>query len=128
MRKVLLALLLMFGVSTLAHAQTSIVFTWSDAGNASTPACTGTVTTSCLTTFTLTDTTAATVVSSTIASNATTFTYTPTGGIPFGYSHTFSLTISGKSSTGTTVTSSPATTTVSSNTLNAPTGFSAVTQ
>lgn len=128
MRKVLLALLLMFGFSTLAHAATSIVFTWSDTANASIPACTTTVTTSCLTTFTLTDTTTGTVISSAIPSTTLTYTYAPTGGIPFGYSHSFSLTVNGINAAGTTVASAPVTTTVTSSVLNAPTGFSAVTQ
>jgi hypothetical protein len=128
MRKVILALLFLCGFSPLAHAATSIVFTWSDTSNASTPACTTTVTTSCLTTYTLTDTTTGTVITSTIPSATLTFTYTPTGGIPFGFNHTFSLTISGVTATGTTVVSAPATTTITENVLNAPTGFSAVTQ
>jgi hypothetical protein len=129
MRKILLALFMAFGISTLAHAQaTKIVFTWSDSANASIPACTGTVTTSCLTAFTLTDTTANTVVSSTIASNLTTYTYTPTGGIPFGYNHSFSLVVTGKDSSGNVITSPAATTSVTYSVLGAPTGFSGVAQ
>lgn len=128
MRKALLALILFCGFPVLAQAATQIVFTWSDTGNAGVPACSATVTTSCLTTFTLTDTTASTVVSSTIPSSTLTFTYTPIGGIPFGYNHTFSLTVSGKDVNGNAVTSSAVSTSISSSILNAPSGFSAVTQ
>jgi len=128
MRKYFISVALVFGMTTFSHAATSILFNWTNTANAGVPACTVTVTTSCMTAFTLTDTTTGTVVSSTIPFTILTYTYTPASGIPFGYNHSFSLTVSGKDASGNAVSSLPATTSVISNILNAPTGFSAVIQ
>lgn len=117
---VLLALLLV--LSEPAWAATSVLFNWTN----SNPVCSATVTTSCVKSATLTDTTTNTVISSTIT--ADTFTYTPTGGIPFGWTHTFSLVLNGVDASGNAVTSAPATVTVSNSTLNPPTGFTATLQ
>ena len=123
MKKYLLLALLSF--TPLAHAATQIVFTWT---YGSTPACSSSVTTSCITAFILTDTTTNTVVSSTIAGNATTFAYTPSGGIAFGYSHGFSLVATGVDGAGNKATSSASTTTVTYSVLAPPTGFTASVQ
>lgn len=120
-----LALLAIFLVLPLSsYAATSVLFNWSNAN----PICSTTVTTSCVKSATLTDTTTNTVVSSTIAADATTYTYTPTGGIPFGWSHSFSLVLNGVDASGNAITSAPATVTVTNSTLNPPTGFTATLQ
>lgn len=90
------------------------------------PVCGGTVLTSCVKAMTITDTTASVVVSSTIAPSATSFIYTPAAGtLIFGYSHTFSLVITGVDANGTTITTSPLLATVTDNGLLPPTAFGA---
>lgn len=126
MMKLVLALLL-FSSSAFAQSP-GIVFTWSSNGNPGVPACSTTVTTSCLTTFTITDTTSAPVViSSTIPSTVLTYTLTPE---PAPGAHTYSLALSGKDQTGKAISSSTVSTTVTVPvppfTLNPPTGFTAV--
>lgn len=125
MRK-LLAILILALSPFASFAQTgSVNFTWSGNGNPNLPACSGTVTNTCLTTFTIADiTTASTpvVISSAIASTATSYTLTP---LPTVGSHTYSLIISGKDQSGNSISSTPVTTTVvvPGITLNPPTGF-----
>lgn len=120
MKLALLAIFLALPLS--AQAATSVLFNWTN----SNPVCSATVTTSCVKSATLTDTTTNTVISSTITADI--FTYTPTGGIPFGWTHTFSLVLNGVDASGNSITSAPATVTVSNSTLNPPTGFTATLQ
>ncbi|GGA79484.1 hypothetical protein GCM10011507_33410 [Edaphobacter acidisoli] len=120
-----LALFVIFLVLPLsAYAATEVTFTWINPNTV----CTATVTKSCVNSATLTDTTLNTVVSSTIPASTTTFTYTPTGGIPFGWSHSYSLVLNGVDANGNAVTSDPATVTVTNSTLSPPTGFTATLQ
>jgi hypothetical protein len=122
MKRILALCIFVIGLATSAFAAgpTQIVFTWT---YGATPVCSSSVTTSCITAFVLTDTTTSTVVSSTIAGNVTTFTYTPAGGIAFGYSHGFSLVATGVDGAGNKVTSSASTTTVTYSVLPPPTGL-----
>ena len=76
------------------------------------PACSCTVTTSCLTDFTLSDITNASspiVLSSTIPESALTYTESP---LPSVGTHTYSLVISGKDQSGNSISSPAVTTTV----------------
>jgi hypothetical protein len=125
MKQLLLAIALFFAPILQAQNAGSITFTWTGDGNPTWPACSTTVTTSCLTDFTLSDiTNAPVVISSTIPESVLTYTLSP---LPAVGSHTYSLFISGKDQSGNAVSSSPVTTTVAvpSLTLSPPTGFSA---
>jgi hypothetical protein len=124
-KKLVLLLSLFLALPLMAHAATMITFTWT---NPVYPTCSATVTTWCLTGATLTDTTANVVASSTIPAGAATYTYTPAGGIPFGYVHSFSLVLNAVDGNGKPIVSGPATTTVTYSTLDAPTGFTATVQ
>lgn len=128
MKKTLVLLLNLFlALPLMASAQgfTKITFTWT---NPVYPICSATVTTWCLTGATMTDTTANVIASSTIPAGATTYTYTPVGGVPFGYSHSFSLVLNAVDGSGNPIASGPATTTLTNSTLQAPTGFTATLQ
>jgi hypothetical protein len=101
------ALLVVF-VAFHARRDTKILFTWSDSANYAIPICSSTVTRNCISGFTLTDTTASVVVSTTIGPAATTYTYMPPGGIPLGYTHTFTLVTNAINPSGVAVSSVPA--------------------
>ena len=104
---------------------TKITFGWTNTDQ-SVPTC-GTVTNSCLKNITITDTTASTVVSSTIVPTATSFIYTPAAGsLSFGYSHTFSITLTAIGADGTLSTTPAVLTTVTVNALLPPSGFGGV--
>jgi hypothetical protein len=96
----------------LARPGKRILFTWNNSLNSLVPDCNATVTKRCISGFTLTDVTAGTAINSAIAPNAATFTYTPSGGIPIGYDHTFTLVTNGIDSSGVAVTSPPVSVTV----------------
>ena len=101
-------LLFFFLAVSLASAQTSIVFTWTNTSTL--PLCSSTVTSSCLVSQTLMDTTGiATIVSATISPSATTYTLTP---LPAAGTRTYSLVLNGKDQSGASVSSAAATTTV----------------
>lgn len=118
--------LLSFLLSLPAFAQTgNVVFTWTGNGNPTLPACSTTVTTSCLTGYTLSDITSLSspvVVSSAIAESALTYTLAP---LPTVGSHTYSLVVNGKDQSSNAISSTPAsvTLTIPSFTLNPPIGF-----
>lgn len=129
-KRLLLAVTILFSVPSFAQAAATgnIVFTWTSNGNPTIPACSSSVTTSCLTTFTLSDITSVgspIVISSTIPSNVLTYTLTP---LPSVGNHTYSLIISAKDQSGNSISSSPVTATVAvpSFTLSPPNGFTGV--
>jgi hypothetical protein len=112
-------------VAAAATQPIGIAFNWSYTANA--PACT-TSNKNCQSGFTLTrtDVTPNVVIGtpSSIAASSTSFTWTPTGGLPFG-TMTFSLVANGFDLNGNALTSTAATTSVTNglSTLNAPTGL-----
>jgi hypothetical protein len=122
------ALLLLLLHAYLARPGKRILFTWSNSLNSLVPDCSTTVTKRCISGLTLTDATAAAVVSSTISPSETTYTYSPPGGIPIGYSHTFTLVTNAIDSSGVAVSSVPATVTVTHSAWHFRPGFRAVIQ
>lgn len=124
---------LLFLAFTLpAMAQThEITFTWTNGntGTSALPACTSTVTTSCVSGFTLTMD-SATVVAGPTAIGPALATYTQTPAPAIG-THAYSLVMNGFDGLGNAITSSAATTSVvvpAPVTINPPTGFKAVIQ
>lgn len=128
--KHLIKLLFLFAIP--AMAQTAIVFTWTNGntGSSAYPACTSTVTKSCVTGFTLMMDGSTTVAGpSSIGPTLTTYTQTP---LPAVGTHSYVLTMNGFDGVGNAIVS------VGSNmvsvtvpapvTLNPPTGFKAVIQ
>ena len=120
---------LWLGVSAFAQSPTSIVFTWTN-NDAGIPACSSTVTSSCLVGQTLTDTTVPSspaVLSSSISPTASTFT-TPLPAFTSA-NRSYSLVVNYKDSAGAAQATSAVTATVGVPlVVNAPTGFSAKTQ
>jgi hypothetical protein len=113
------------------HAQSAVAFTWTNT-DTNIAACSSTVTTNCFSGFTLTDTTTNTVLAtpSVLGATATSYTWTPAGGLFVG-THTFSLVANAIGATTTTqIVSTPATTSVTNalTSINPPTGFSGKTQ
>lgn len=125
--KKILALALFLSLATVSQAATAISFTWQN-GNPTVTNCSTTITKACISGYTLTDTTTNTVVNSEIVPTATTFLYTPTSGISFGYVHTFSLVTNGFDQNGVAISSTPVITTITNNVIAPPTGFTAVIQ
>lgn len=125
MKKLIVGLLIFF--SSACFAQTgSVNFTWTGNGNPNLPACSSTVTNTCLTTFTISDITSLSspvVISSSIAETATAYTL---ASLPTPGDHVYSLIISGKDQGGGAISSTAVTAkvTVPAITLNPPTGFS----
>src|SRR6201996_8357020 len=95
-----------------AFGQSKIVFTWTsgNVGSIALPACSSTVTTSCVTGYTLTmDSTTTVAGPSSIGPTLTTFTQTP---LPAVGSHSYSLVMNGFDAVGNAIVSGAATTTV----------------
>jgi hypothetical protein len=110
-------------------APTSILFTIAS-GSPSLPACPATSPANCVTGYTLVDTTTGVTIANpggtggaaVLASTATSYTYTPSGGLYIG-THNFSLVESGYGASSSAPLTSPAATTSVTNTLttlNAP--------
>jgi hypothetical protein len=111
-----------------AATPTSVAFTWTNVSNGAVP-CSATVTSNCIKGQTLsrTDGTAV-VLSSTIGATDTSYTWTPSGGLPTG-KLAFSLVVNYLDVNGAAQVTAAATTTVGvSIAPSAPSGFSAVEQ
>lgn len=125
----LIKLLFLFAIP--AMAQSTIVFTWvnGNTGSSAYPACTSTVTKSCVTGFTLTMDGSTTVAGpSSIGPTVTTYTQTP---LPAVGTHAYSLVMNGFDGLGNAIVSGAATVSViipAPVTLNPPTGFKATIQ
>lgn len=124
------ALFLLSMAVGMAFGQTSIIFSWTGTGNPGIPACSATVTTSCISGFTISDVTnagAPVVLNSAIPATALTWTYTVPP-LTAAATHTYGLATNAKDSGGSVESSAQVTAMIAVPAVppNPPTGFTAV--